>query len=106
MLEASADRKCPPRNIDNALDPIKLLQAEQNNQSYQKMLLQTQVKKIDYLNQMATSELYKKKNAPTDQEKTYFSLTAKQNPKLMANNTVKQTSIKVRQMANSAKKFE
>lgn len=44
---------CPPRRLDRAIDPEKVLEAKVTHDTYQAMLNQTREKKIEYLNRLA-----------------------------------------------------
>lgn len=62
---------------------------------------------MEHLNQMATSELYKKKNTSSklsdseDVDQTYFNMSAKQSTKFLASLTQKPSSVKFKSINNS-----
>ena len=71
MRDNNSTDRCPPRQVDNALDPKKQMEAVSNNAKYHKMFVQMQEKKIEHLARMTTSDMYRRKKSP--HESTYFS---------------------------------
>ena len=59
--ESVTEVKCPPRRFDNALDPGAIADVHKSKEEFLKMFNQARDLKMQHLDRMHQSELYKKK---------------------------------------------
>jgi len=59
--ESVTEVKCPPRRFDNALDPGAIADVHKSKEEFLKMFDEARDLKMQHLDRMHQSELYKKK---------------------------------------------